>query len=126
MKLEPKHIGKLVKVINFEERDELIMDYAGQPWAIPVSILDWFDHIDQEYSSYKEEVLYFIPPETLGMIVEIANPVPKVTINYAKVLLPKTFYEDPDNKYLRFPQTTKYPAGAYWISGDFLEEIETE
>lgn len=125
MRLDLKHVGKLVRIVNSYD-DDFRMDYAGQPWAIPVSILDWFDHIDQEYSSYQEGVIYFLPPGTLGMIVEIAQPVPRVTINYARVLFPKTNYEDPDNKYLKFPQTTEYPAGAYWISGDFLEIVDTE
>jgi hypothetical protein len=126
MKLNHRHVGKLVKVINFGDEDTFLMDYVGRPWAIPVTVLDWFDHIDQEYSSYQEGALYFIPPDTLGMVVEIAHPVPKVTINYARVLFPKTLFKDPDNEYFKFPQTTGCPAGAYWISGDFLEGVETE
>lgn len=126
MKLNHRHVGKLVKVVNFGDGDTFPMDYVGQPWAIPVSVLDWFDHIDQEYSSYQEGALYFIPPGILGMVVEIAHPVPKVTINYARVLFPKTTYYDWRGWDLKFPLPTEHPAGAYWISGDFLEEVETE
>ena len=127
MKLTNNHIGKLIQVIQGTTPSSMIMfDYDGQPHAI-ISGPNWIDYIDPEQfpEDYSENIS-FLPEGLVGLLVELAEPYPKVTINYAKVLFPESKYKDPDNMYLAFPQETKNVAGAYWISGDFVEILETD
>lgn len=128
MKLLKKHVGKLVKVIkDVTSNDMQFFDYDGEPYAI-IAGPDWIDYIEEHQPSYAdyEERISYLPEELVGLVVEIAEPYPRVTINYARVLFPESIYLDPDNIYLAYPQETKNVAGAYWISGDFLEVFETD
>lgn len=129
MRLSSGHVGKLVKIIkdvNGTSSNMFLFDYEGQPHAI-FAVPNWIDYIDPDMDPIDyDEFVSYLPEELVGLVVEIAEPYPRVTINYARVLFPESEYLDPDNIYLAYPQKTKNVAGAYWISGDFLEVFETD
>jgi hypothetical protein len=124
MRVSHKDLAKLVKVVKYDTSDVLI-DCIGESWAIPCHVENWIDFIDVSVYSPSKYV-YFIPSGTLGTIIQIAEPVRNVGINYAKVLFPEAMYDDPHNTYLSWSKVAVFPAGAYWISGDFLEEINLD
>lgn len=131
MKVTNKHIGKMVKVIPDPDQsvNDVLFDYGGQPWAIPVTIENWIDYIDGGFNPYLSttSTTAFPPEGIVGLMIDVANVAPNVSVNWAKVLFPKMVNRDPDAEFI-LPQFQDrvYDAGAYWIHGDFLEIVEPE
>ena len=115
MKIDSKKIGRLVRVIGIKDLDGDV----EFPYAFPSTCLDWLD-----YASHNEYWhcgnLSFIPHQTVGLLVTQATVGANVTINYGKVLFPKTELEILTDPWAR---SQGNEAGAYWISGEFLEEV---
>lgn len=114
MKISEKHLGKLVRVIVDDDRENLVGVYAFPSWEE-----NWLDYAaDHEYFHCENSVV--MPIGTYGTIVAQAFVSKHVTFNYAKVLFPATKL---------FPvgscagEIIKNEAGAYWISGEFLELV---
>jgi hypothetical protein len=118
-----KVIGKLVKVVNYDSSYKEIIDYKDDPWAFPMMTPDWQDYAYQDEYFHCSDVC-FIPIETLGLIIDVAPPYHGMILNFVKVLFPGTQFDSVDSIWNANSSTN--PAGAYWISGDFLEEVESE
>lgn len=127
MRISQKHIGHMVRV-KTPDAEQLPNHYSDRPFAIHTSNQNWFDSIDGEFAPTGVYDHSFIPVGTIGLLISQGEISKNVTVNYGKVLFPETIFKVSHESfpgYILQYYEQKNIAGSYWISGDFLEIVET-